>query len=175
MSVADEYTLPGEESEEPAEKAEAQQSGSTLRQKLEAALATNRALTERTAALEAERRTDRLASLAREAGVTEAVASRYPTDSEATPEKFSAWLEGEKTYAQQLAGTTTQQQSAETPATTQAVNPADQLAAARIQAATDGAQPAVDGLENLLARLQDRSVDWPTLQKEMEAFGFRDQ
>ena len=29
------------------------------------------------------------------------------------------------------------------------------------------------GLDHMLARLADRSVDWPTLQKELEALGFR--
>jgi hypothetical protein len=55
------------------------------------------------------------------------------------------------------------------------VSPADQQAAARIQAATDGAAAPVDGLAALMARLKDRGVPYPQLLQEMRVLGFRDR
>jgi hypothetical protein len=56
------------------------------------------------------------------------------------------------------------------------VSPADQQAAARIQAATDGAAPSGpdSGLEGLMTRLRDRGIPYPQLLQEMRSFGFRD-
>lgn len=178
MSVADDYDLPPEDGQTPA--GTPQQSGSGLRKQLEDALAANKALQARTAKLETEQRTTTLTSLVKGAGLPDAAAARYPADAEVTPEKVTAWAEAEKAYAQQLAGTTPA--GAELPAATQpgqpvppvGITPEAQAAMAAVQAAAAGASPPTEGLEGMYARLHDRSVSWPDLQKELRSMGFKD-
>jgi hypothetical protein len=177
MSVANDFGLP--EDDEPAATPDTTpQPGKGLRARYEEAIATNKALTDRVSAMESERRTSRLAELAKAAGLPDTAATRYPADAEVTPEKFNPWAEQEKAYAQQLLGSAAApaEQPAQpgTPPPPQGVTAADQLAAARVQAQADGSQPAVEGLDHMLARLQDKSTDWPTLKAELDALGFRD-
>ena len=54
------------------------------------------------------------------------------------------------------------------------ITPEVRSAAALDRAASEGAQPPTEGLEGMYQRLQDRSVPWPQLQREMAALGFRD-
>jgi hypothetical protein len=176
MSVTDDYGLP-DDSAPVTTTATTNESGSGLRKQLTDTLAANKAYQERITSLEAERRTDKLTGLAKDAGLSGDAATRYPADAEVTPEKFTAWLDEQKTFAQQLLGATTQpgaQTAAPaTPTAPAGVTPADQLSAARVQAQADGASPPVDGLDGMLNRLADRNVPWPQLQQEMEAFGFK--
>jgi hypothetical protein len=175
MTVTDDFDLPG--NEQPPAGTPQQQSGSGLRQQLEAALAEKKAMADRVTALEAERRGDKLTSLVKGAGLPEAAAARYPADAEVTPEKVTEWANAEKAYAQQLTGTqpappTATQPGQPTPPV--GVTPEAQAAAALVQTAEAGAQPPTEGLEGMLARLRDPSVSWPQLQQEMAAMGFKD-
>ena len=190
MSVTDDFALPGEETTPPAGTGQQQQSGGQLRQQLETAIAEKKAMADRVTALEADRRKRDLTDLVKGAGLPEAAAARYPGDAEVTPEKVTAWAEAEKAYAwaeakkayaQQLTGATPGT-AAQPPATTQpavptppvGVSPEAQRAAELTAAAQAGSSPPTEGLEGMLARLRDPSVDWPQLQKEMAAMGFKD-
>jgi len=170
--TAPEYGLPSNDPDvepAPAAAGQQQQSGSGLRQQLEAALAEKKAMGEKLAALEAKDRAAGLAAGLKAAGLGESAAKFYPKDADTGEAAVEAWAEELKAAVPQQAPPAPE--PAAPPAAT--LPPEAQRVMQQVQDAAASAPAAEQGLTAMLGRLRDPTIPYPQLLQEMRAMGFQ--